>query len=186
MKQAKRQPFTIEAALTLALGVSSAFAHVAAAPIPVESVIESRKQGGLNEMPVAEKAALRANIKRAMSQLSDLSSFLRNSCMYIMADKEIPRDALEGEPFTKIASTLRELESAMKGRWELFSDMPIIGSEFLALRKSLAVTRSRASQNSILIQQKLNPAVVVKTSTDISGLGRLADISTERLLKLVS
>lgn len=185
MKKAKRQPFAIEAALTLALGVSSSFAHVAAAPAPSPAAIESRKESGYYEMSLSDKAKLRNNIKKAMSQLAGLNSFLRDACTYITSET-VPLQAVKDEPFTQIASTLRELESAMKDKWPAFAEMPIIGSELLALRKSLAVARSRASQNSILLQQMVEHAVVVETGTDVGGLGRLADISTERLLKLVS
>jgi len=186
MKMSKGQFQAKDALLTLALGISTAFIHVAAAPAyAMSTVIESQKDSATLQLSTAQKAKLRSSIKEAMTQLRELKINLQESCELIMSEA-LDRDARELEPFTMVADTLRQLEAAMMGNWPKFVGMPIIGDEVLALRKSLAVARSRAAQNAMLIKQMGSPVETIETETDISGIGSLATMTSGRLLKLVS
>ncbi|MGR2708907.1 hypothetical protein [Pseudomonas sp. AU10] len=186
MKMSKGQAQASVALLTLALGVSNAFVHVAGVPsFTAGATFESNATPGVPQLSVIEKAKFRATIKAAMTQLRELNSNLHMSCMLIMTEY-MDLEARQSEPFTQVTKTLRDLEIAMANKWQQFSGMPIIGDEVLALRKALATARSRAAQNSMLIQQLGNPVETIETETDISGIGGLATMTSERLLKLVS
>lgn len=186
MKTAKRQPLAMQAALTLALGVSASFMHVAASPLPASSVVESRKESEAKDLEPAQKAKLRSSIKRAMVGLKDLNEFLAGCCTVIMSGDDIPMHAIVNEPFTQIADNFREVESAMRDKWTAFSDLPIINDEMMALRRALATARSRASQNAVMVKQRISTPETVATDMDMDGLRELAGRSTQRLHLLVS
>jgi hypothetical protein len=186
MTSAKRQPFAMQAALTLALGVSASFMHVAASPAPSSAVVESRKDSKAKYLERLQKAKLRASIKKAMAGLEKLNEFLAGCCNVIVSSEDIPLHAIVGEPFTQIAESFREVESAMKDKWTAFADMPIIHDELRALRRSLATARSRASQNAVMVKQRINTPETVATDMDLDGLNELAKFSTKRLHLLVS
>jgi hypothetical protein len=186
MKSAKRQPFAMQAALTLALGVSASFMHVAASPVPTSAVVESRKDLEAKDLEPLQKAKLRASIKKAMAGLKKLNEFLAGCGNVIVSGEDIPMHAIVGEPFTQIAENFREVESAMKDKWTAFADMPIINDELMALRRSLATARSRASQNAVMVKQRINIPETVASDMDLDGLYELAELSTKRLHLLVS
>lgn len=185
MSKAMRSPFAMQAGLTLALGVSASFMHVAAAPSPVFTIVEARKESGFKDLQPSEKAKLRENIKKAMAGLRGMNQFLANCCERILSGEEIPPQAIENEPFTEIAENFRELEVAMADKWSDFDEMPIISQEIQALRRALATARSRAAQNSMLLKQRQTFPDATASETDLEGLKELTAHSTQRLLKLV-
>lgn len=186
MKTAKRPPFAMQAGLALALGVSASFMHVAASPMPALSIVEARSKTDLQDMKPADKAKLRDNVKRAMAELRDMNQFLARCCEFIMSGEHIPPQGIEEEPFTSIAASFRELESAMSGKWSAFSGMPIIAQELGSLRKALATARFRAAQNALLLKQRSMVPEVAPSDLNMQGLQELTAYSTKRLLKLVS
>ncbi|WP_122316012.1 hypothetical protein [Pseudomonas cichorii] len=185
MKKANGHLQARDALLTLALGISAAFLFVATTPVSATGILETRSDSDKTQMSASEKSKLRSSIKKGITQLAKLNSTLQDSCRIIMTEPVSPA-AIESEPFTQVANTLRDLEAAMAPKWAEFTDMPIIGDEVLALRKALATARSRAAQNSMLLKQMGHPVETIETETDVSGIGGLATMTSGRLLQLVS
>lgn len=174
-------PFSKVAMLSLALSVSTSCAQIAAA---APQVVEIIKPGASSKHELEQKAKLRKSIKSAMASLRQMYKSMEESCLILSADAVIPRSVLEEHPYAEVIQSIRDLEEASKASSSLAA-LPIIGEEFMALRRQLAKARSLAVRNEILINQRLNTPQVFESDIDTNGLASLANMATDRLHRLV-
>lgn len=167
------------AALTLALGVSTSFAHVAADPIPWAYSASSESIGSDDRVILEAKIKMRAHMKVSVDRLISLRKHMEMSCKKIVTE-HVTRKATQDEPFTQVAAALREIESVMADRWAVFFELPVIGDEARRLRMLLAQTRSLASRNSMMLRQMVEHPQYAETAADLGGLSVLAKMATER------
>ncbi len=173
----RHDPYSKEVMLSLSLRVSTCCAQVAAA-----SSVELETS---NEEGAAAVAKVRAAIKEAIVSLNELNDFVFDAGRSMLTNMP-PRHVIDAEPFSEVASTLRELEFVLDTKTELYAKQPIMSDEFKTLRRSLATTRSRTAQNSMVLKQMSHVPECYESSIDMKGLEALASISTERLHQLVS
>lgn len=173
--------FSKESILALAMGISLSVTYVAAAPTnrvapeSSESTTDVRK-----DLDVSEKAKLRKSIKEAIAKLAELNSTLSDCCEAITTQR-IPKFALDNEPFTFVTGYLREIEVAMKDKWSELNSIPVIGDDAKALRKALAVARSRSAQNAAMLQQMKGNHTEIESAIDMDALYGLAKDTTNRI-----
>ncbi|MCL8306360.1 hypothetical protein [Pseudomonas putida] len=175
-------PFSKVAMLSLALSVSTSCAQIAAA---TPQVVEIIKPGSASKNELEQKAKLRKSIKSAMASLRQMHKAMEESCLILSAEAVIPKHVLEEHPYAEVIQSIRELEEASQASASLAA-LPIIGEEYLSLRRQLAKARSLAVRIEILINQRLNTPQVFESDIDADGLVALADMATDRLHRLVS
>lgn len=180
MSRPKRMPYSKDVFLSLALGISISCGQIAASDF-TRADTPSRTR---NAESMTEEERLRASIKKATSNLGELSLSLGKACHFILNDAS-SRKAVEEEAFIEIASTLRELEVIVAARQDI-AQLPVLGPKYQALRRALAQARSQAAQNAMLIQQQRLGQTLFESDVSAEGLASLASLGSARIHGLLS
>lgn len=112
----------------------------------------------------------------AQSMLADLHKAVEEAFLVFAADTDYPEEYLRANSLTDSIAKLREAEHVVATRLTQQQD-----EEHLALRRSLAQTRSLAVRAQKMIDQRLITPEVFDGRASQAGLKALADMATERL-----
>lgn len=187
MSRTKNIPFSKVAMLSLALSVSTSCAQIASAAPQVAETFKSSTAAKAEERAELEgKKRLRKVIKSTISKLNEMSSSLQQALAVLGGSHDFPRQLLEENPYPETIASLRELAEILPGDHQIVS-LPIIGDEYLQLRRKIATTRSLAVRAQVLIDQRLStPEVYFESEVEGEGLKALAGMATDRLNRLAS